>query len=95
MGFVMEINGEIVVDPDFLRHTVVELLWKTNMKGRIPAWAVDHVSWIVPSSPNKYSRIGVSFDLVQSEKAKVVLTGSCGFGGGFNCSGTLDLTRDS
>lgn len=93
MGFVMEgMNGEVVVNPDFLRHFLVELLWKTKMKGKIPDWVVDHVSWIVPSSPNQYSRIGISFDLVQSENVKLALTGSCGLEGGFNWSGTLNLT---
>lgn len=93
MGFVMEsADGEIAVNPDFLRHTIVELLWKTNLRGKLPDWAVDHVNLIIPSSPNKYSRVGVSFDLVQSDKVKLAVTGTCGLAGGFNCSGTLNLT---
>jgi hypothetical protein len=27
-------TGDIVVSPDFLRHTLVELLWKTKLKAR-------------------------------------------------------------
>lgn len=92
MGFVMELeSGEVVINPDFIRHYVVELIWKTKLHGKVPPWFVDHVNLIVPSSPNKYSRLGVSFDLVQSEKVKLSLTGSCGIEGGFNCSGAISL----
>ncbi len=49
MGFVMTgRNGDVVVDPDFLRHTLVELLWKTKLKGKIPLWALDRFSFVIP-----------------------------------------------
>jgi len=93
MGFVMEAgNGNLVVNPDFLRHTLIELVWKAKLKGKIPDWAVEHVNLIIPSSYNKFSRVGVSFDLVRSEKVKFSITGSCGAASGFNCSGTVNLT---
>ena len=93
MGFVMTgPNGDVVVDPDFLRHTLVELLWKTNLKGKIPLWALDRFSFVVPSSPNDYSRAGLSFDLLQSKPYKLTLTGSCTILGGFECSGSLTFS---
>jgi hypothetical protein len=94
MGFVMTgPNNEVVVDPDFLRHTLVELLWKTKLKGKIPGWAVDRVNLIVPSSPNKYSKVGISFDVAHSKQYNLVISGSCGLAsvGGFECSGTMNL----
>jgi hypothetical protein len=93
MGFVMETpSGGLAVDPDFLRHTLIELIWKTKLKGKIPDWAVERVNFIVPSSYNNYSRVGISFDLARSETVKLSVNGSCGVLGGFNCSGTLNLT---
>jgi hypothetical protein len=92
MGFVMEGPGdEIIVDPDFLRHLVLELGWKTKLKGTLPNWALDRINWILPSSFNNYSRIGVSIDLIDSKKYKVDITGSCGWAGGFGCSATVNL----
>jgi len=95
MGFVMTgPDNEVVVDPDFLRHTLVELLWKTKLKGELPSWAIDRVNLIVPSSPNRYAKVGISFDLAKSKQYKLAISGSCGLAGvgGFECSGTMNLT---
>jgi hypothetical protein len=95
MGFVITgPNGEVIVDPDFFRHLVVELLWKTNLRGRIPDWAVDRVNFIIPSSPNNYSKLGVSFDVAKSKQYRLTVSGSCGLAAvsGFECSGTINLT---
>ncbi len=93
MGFVMTgPSGDVVVDPDFLRHTIVELLWKTNLKGKIPIWALDRFSFTIPSSRNDFSRAGVSFDLVQSKTYKLTLAGSCTIHGEFECSGNLSFS---
>ncbi len=93
MGFVMTgPNGDPVVDPDFLRHTLVELLWKSKLKGRIPLWVTERFSFVIPSSPNDYSRLGLSLDISPSTTYKLTLTGSCTILGGFECSATLGLS---
>jgi hypothetical protein len=93
MGFVMTgPTGDIVVSPDFLRHTLVELLWKTKLNGKIPLWALDRFSFVIPSSPNNFSRAGLSFDVVQSKTYKLTLTGTCSILGGIECSGTLSFS---
>jgi hypothetical protein len=93
MGFVMtDANGSVIVNPNAPRHTAVELLWKTNLKGKVPQWVLDRFSFDIFSTPNDFSRVGVSFDLVQSEKYKLTLRGGCGVHGGFNCSGTLTFS---
>ena len=93
MGFVMTgANGEPVVDPDFLRHTLVELLWKSKLKGKIPLWVTERFSFVIPSSPNEYSRLGVSLDLSPSTTYKLTMTGSCTILGSFECSATLGLS---
>jgi hypothetical protein len=33
------------------------------LQGRLPFWALDHVNFIIPSSPNDFSRVGVSIDV--------------------------------
>ena len=95
MGFVMETPDGIVVTPDFLRHLLVELGWKTMLRGKIPDWVVEQVNPILPSSPNNFSRIGLSVDVIKRENVKLSVTGSCGFVGQFDCSGTLTLSGTS
>jgi hypothetical protein len=93
MGFVMETSeNNIVVNPDFLRHLLVELGWKTMLRGKIPDWVIDQINPIIPSSPNQYSRVGLSIDLMKRETVKLSVSGSCGLVGQFDCSGTLTLT---
>ena len=92
MGFVMaNAAGEVMLSPDLFRHVVVELLWKTKLRRKIPDWAVDRINLIVPSAPNRFSKVGISYDMAKSEKAKISITGACGWKGGFNCSGTLNF----
>lgn len=92
MGFVMtDTDGNIVVNPDSPRHIGVELLWKTDLQGKVPQWVLDRTSFDIPSTPNDFSRVGVSFDLIQKKNVKLTVRGSCGIHGGFNCSGTLTL----
>jgi hypothetical protein len=93
MGFVMEdAYGNVIVDPDFLRHALVELVWKTNLKGTLPLWALDRVSFDIMSSPQDFSRAGVSIDLIQSDRYKLTLRGSCGVSDDFEASGTLTFS---
>ncbi len=90
MGFVMtDAKGNIILNPNFLRHTLVELFWKTNLKGKIAQGALDRISFDIVSTPLDFARAGVSVDLIQSDKYKLTLRGSCGIGGPFDCSGTL------
>src|SRR5690606_8113836 len=94
-GFVMSgPNKSLVVNPDFLRHLVVELLWKTKLKGKLPDWAVDRINLVLPSSHNAFSKVGISFDTLKSEKYTLSITGACGLAGtgGFECVGTFNLT---
>jgi hypothetical protein len=93
MGFVMtDANGNIIVNPDAPRHIGVELLWKTDLQGKLPPWLLDRLSFDIPSTPLDSSRVGVSFDLIQRKNVKLTARGSCGIHGGFNCSGTLTLS---
>lgn len=90
MGFVMtDAQGNVVVGPNAPRHTGVELLWKTDLQGKVPQWVLDRFSFDIPSTPMEFQRLGISFDLVQTKNYKLTARGSCGVHGGFNCSGTL------
>jgi hypothetical protein len=89
-GFVMVgADGKPILDPNMVRHTLVELFWKTMLQGKLPLWALNRVSFDIPSTPTEFSRAGVSLDLIQGRKYKLTLRGTCALGGDFNASGTL------
>jgi hypothetical protein len=56
-GFVLEampgMGSDVAMTPDFLQHTLLELIWKDTLK--IP----DAVEIYVPNSANDFSRMGV------------------------------------
>lgn len=90
-GFVFEAaDGALTVGPNFAHHTVNELLWKT--KAPVARWAAEHIDMILPNSANDFSRFGLSVDIYQRKDLRVTVTGSCGFFGGFECSGTLGIS---
>lgn len=92
MGFVVkDARGNVIVDPDALRHIFVELLWKTDLQGKLPFWMLDHVNFIIPSSPNEYKRLGISLDVAQFGPVNIALNGSCSVYGEMETAGTLTL----
>ena len=94
MGFVLaDEKGNVIVNPDALRHILVELLWKTNLQGKLPFWALDRINFDIASSPLAFSRAGVGVDVVQSKRLKVSLRGSCAIDGAMECSGTVTFGR--
>ncbi len=93
IGFVMEdAFGNVVLTPNALRHTLDELVWKTNLKGKLPLWMLNNVTLIPPSSPLDFSRMGVSADFIKSKGFRVKMTGSCSVRGPFECSGTFSIS---
>ena len=92
MGFVItDASGTRIVDPDALRHIFVELLWKTDLQGKLPFWALDDINFVIPSSPNDFSRVGVSIDVAKFGRVNIALNGSCSTEGKMETSGTLTL----
>lgn len=92
MGFVVtDAKGNVIVDPDALRHIFVELLWKTDLQGKLPFWALDHVNFVIPSSPNDFSRVGVSVDVAEFGRVNIALSGTCSTDGKMETAGTLTL----
>lgn len=92
MGFVVtDAKGTIIVDPDALRHIFVELLWKADLQGKLPFWALDHVNFVIPSSPNDFSRVGVIVDLAKFGRVSITLNGTCSTDGKMETPRTLRL----
>ena len=92
MGFmVTDQYGTRIVDPDALRHIFVELLWKTDLQGKLPFWALDNINFVIPSSPNDFSRVGVTIDVAKFGKVNVALNGTCSVDGHMETAGTLTL----
>ena len=92
MGFVMaDQNGNPILNPDFLRHLLVELVWKTNLQGKLPFWALDRVNFDIPSSMNNFARFGLGVDLFQGKRFKGTLRGTCATDGSMECSGTFSF----
>ena len=95
MGFVMaDAQGKPIVDPDALRHILVELVWKTNLQGKLPFWALDRVNFDIVSSPLEYARAGVGFDVVQTKRVKATLRGTCAIDDPMDCAGTVTVSVD-
>lgn len=93
LGFVVvDENGNIVLDPDLLGHTANELIWKTNLKGKLPLWLLNGLNLMPPSSPFRYRRAGASIDVLKGKGYSVKITGSCQVLGGFECSGTFSIS---
>jgi|SRR5437588_8781462 hypothetical protein len=93
MGFVMTgLDGQIVVDPDFAQHLVTELMFRTKLDHKLPNWLIDRLSLALPNSTNEYSRVGLSFDLVQKKDFHVRVSGSCSILGDTECSTTLSVS---
>jgi hypothetical protein len=69
----------------------VELLWKTDLQGKLPFWALDHINFVIPSSPNDFSRVGVSVDVAQFGRLNIALSGTCSTDGKMETAGTLTL----
>lgn len=92
-SFVVTGPDGIAVDPDFAQHLVNELLFKTNLNGVLPDWAIDRLSIELPNSSNQYApRVGISGDLVQRKSYRVRVTGSCSVLGPLDCSGTVSVS---
>lgn len=90
-GFVFEgAYGALTVGPNFAQHVVNELWWKT--KRPLGRWLAEHIDLILPNSANDFSRMGFSVDMYRHEHLRVTVTGSCGFFGGFECSGTASIS---
>jgi len=90
-GFVFEgVDGALTVGPNSGHHAGNELFWKTTLP--LPRWAAEHIDLILPNSANDFSRFGVSVDVYRRKDLRVTVTGSCGFFGGFECSGTVGIS---
>jgi hypothetical protein len=90
-GFVFEgADGALTVGPDSGHHAGNELFWKTSLP--LPRWAAEHIDLILPNSANDFSRFGLSIDVYRRNDLRVTVTGSCGFFGGFECSGTVSIS---
>ncbi len=92
IGFVMEDgDGNLIVNPNALAHILNELVVKTNLRGKLPNWALDRFNFHVASSPLQFSGWGASFDVVQRKNVRVTIRGSCRFLGGFSHAETVNL----
>lgn len=95
MGFVMaDADGNPIVNPDALRHILVELVWKTNLQGKLPFWALDRVNFDIVSSPLEYSRAGIGFDVVKTKRVRATLRGICAIDNPMDCAGTITVGVD-
>jgi hypothetical protein len=74
IGFVIgSTAGAVIVNPDFAQHLVNELLWKSLATKVFLKALVDRVSIMLPSSANKYTRAGISADLMKEKNYSVTL----------------------
>jgi hypothetical protein len=92
MGFVVEgLDRELALTPDFIRHIIVELWWKTNARKVLPDGLVDRLTFVIPSSLNDYSLFGISLEEQLSRNIKVSLSWTVPLKGDFEYALTLTI----
>ena len=86
-GFVIGgLNGDVVLNPELIRHTLVELLWKDKLK--VPKG----IELVTPSASNYYDRIGLRTDLSILNKKTISAEQSCSVHSGLGCAVTMSLS---
>lgn len=85
-GFVIGgLNKDVVLNPELIRHTLVELLWKDKLK--VPKG----IELVTPSTSNYYDRFGLRADFAILNKKTISAEQSCSVHSGLGCAVTMSL----
>lgn len=88
------LDDKVTITPSAAPHLANELLLKTKLEGKLPAWFIDRFNLNIFSPGQEYSKVGASFDLAKGTQYKWTISGSWGLTshGRFEWSGTTNLS---
>src|SRR4051812_42157661 len=79
VGILADLAGTPALTPDFAYHTLVELAFRTGLKGLVPDVVLQHVDFIMPSSHENYAlNFGTQINFIDSKDLKLSMRGICG-----------------
>jgi hypothetical protein len=79
VGVLANLGGTPGLTPDLGYHTLVELAFRTGLKGLVPDVVLQHMDFIMPSSHENYAfNFGAQINFIDRKDLKLSLRGICG-----------------
>jgi len=99
VGINADFGDGSAITPDTPYHTIVELAFRTGLKGLVPDKVLQSVDFILPSSHENYAlNFGAQVNIIDKKDLRLsvramcgVRDGGCDWSGAINLSGTHDL----
>lgn len=94
VGVTANINGSAAITPDFVYHTLVELLFRTGLNGHFSNKTLQAIDFIMPASHENFAlNFGAQVTAINRKDLKLTLRGMCSVHeGGCEWTGTVNLT---
>ncbi|MCP5420125.1 MAG: hypothetical protein H6970_13755 [Gammaproteobacteria bacterium] len=94
VGIAANLAGGTALTPDVGYHTLVELAFRTGLKGLVPDKVLQGVDFILPSSRENYAlNFGMQIKVIDRKNLRLSLRGMCSVhNGGCEWSGTINLS---
>lgn len=80
------IYEDVIINPEFIRHLLVELIWKDKLK--VPKG----IELVTPSASNYYDRFGLRADFSVLNNKSISVEQSCSIHSGLGCAATISLS---
>ena len=94
VGVTASLGSGASVTPDVGYHTLVELAFRTGLKGYLPDYVLQRINFIMPSSHENYAlNFGVEYTPVKRDDVRLTVRALCSHydGHGWGCSATVNL----
>lgn len=93
VGVAANLGSGVAITPDVVYHTLVELAFRTGLKGLVRNQVLQAVDFIMPSSHENYAlNFGVQINVIDRKDMRLSLRGMCGVhNDGCEWSGTVNL----
>jgi hypothetical protein len=94
VGVAANLANGTALTPDVGYHTLVELAFRTGLKGLVPGPVLQAVDFIMPSSHENYAlHFGTQINVINRKDLRLSLRGMCSVqNGGCEWSGTVNLS---
>jgi|APTNR8051073442_1049403.scaffolds.fasta_scaffold17000_2 hypothetical protein len=93
VGVAADLGNGVAITPDVVYHTLVELAFRTGLKGRFRDEVLQAVDFIMPSSHENYAlNFGIQINMINRKDMRFSLRGMCSVhNSGCEWSGTANL----